>query len=41
MLKAFSQYQQEGAQMVIDRMKNTKSNREFLKMIDHVLKNSR
>ncbi|MDD3715239.1 MAG: transcription termination factor Rho, partial [Atribacterota bacterium] len=33
--------QQEGAQMVIDRMKNTKSNREFLKMIDHVLKNSR
>lgn len=33
--------QQEGAQMVIDRMKNTKNNREFLKMIDHVLKSSR
>ncbi|MDK2897646.1 MAG: transcription termination factor Rho [Candidatus Atribacteria bacterium] len=32
---------QEAAQMVIDRMKNTRSNREFLKIIDQVLKTAR
>jgi|GEM_PF-4550864 len=32
---------QEATQMVIERMKNTRSNREFLKIIDQVLKTSR
>ncbi|MGQ9474251.1 MAG: transcription termination factor Rho, partial [Candidatus Caldatribacteriaceae bacterium] len=32
---------QEAIQMVIERMKNTRSNREFLKIIDQVLKASR
>lgn len=32
---------QEAAQMVIERMRNTRSNREFLKIIDQVLKTSR
>jgi transcription termination factor Rho len=32
---------QEAAQMVIDRIKNTRSNKEFLKIIDQVLKTSR
>ena len=32
---------QEATQMVIERMKNTRSNREFLKIIDQVIKASR
>ncbi|HSV30975.1 MAG TPA: transcription termination factor Rho [Atribacteraceae bacterium] len=32
---------QEGVQMVIDRMRNTKSNREFFKAIDQVIRTSR
>jgi transcription termination factor Rho len=32
---------QEAAQMVIDRIKNTRSNKEFLKIIDQVSKTLR